>query len=524
MTTSAPIDLALAEDAPRRRRRLARWIGASLAVVIAAISAIEAIASTGDWRSVRDHQYLVSLDGADCGRMRRQRETDGPRNRLRETTSLRVLRDGTPIEIEIELEMTETSTGEPLEVRRRLTTNGAPSVVTWTFEPDRVEVVTEQAGRRAVDRASLPPRLGERPWLTPLQAEEFLAARRAAGASRVEWSMLSFERGLEVVDAVATRVDDGTFRWQGRAIPVARWEVRTSGDPLAGTESWSEDGRLVEAIVRTGLGDLRMRLVEPEVAATWRSGPAPDVLRRTAVPLEGRLPRGRIATLRVSLDEGELPALPRTASQQVLASEARSATLRVGELVQPRWQDEEPPPAMLASTSLADLKDPALVELARDAGGRGGPPAVRAERMRRFVRGYIRDVDLESALASASEIVRSRRGDCSEHAVLLAALLRLDGIPARMAVGLVHADRFAGKENVFAWHAWTQAWIDGRWIDLDATLARTHERPHVMTSSSDLSSGPFDPAWSAVLPLMGAVRIAVVEQVEPPSPEGGDSR
>ena len=109
--------------------------------------------------------------------------------------------------------------------------------------------------------------------------------------------------------------------------------------------------------------------------------------------------------------------------------------------------------------------------------------------------------------------------------MLLAAILRLDGIPARMAVGLVHADRFAGKENVFAWHAWTQAWIDGRWIDLDATLARTHERPRVMTSSSDLSAGAFDPAWSAVLPLMGAVRIAVVEEGDgaPRSPDAGGS-
>lgn len=520
MATSAPIDLALAEESPPRRRRVA-W---RPALVLAAT--IVAMASGDDaWRSVRDHHYLVSLDGADCGRMRRQRETDGARNRLREVTSLRILRDGTPIEVEVELEMTETVAGEPLEVRRRLTTNGSPSVVSWTFEPDRVEVVTEQGGRRAVERAPRPPREGARAWLTPLEAEEFLAARRAAGASKVEWSMLSFERGLEVVDVVATRIDDGTFRWQGRAIPVKRWEVRTSGDPLAGTESWSEDGRLVEAIVRTGLGDLRMRLVEPELAATWRSGPAPDVLRSTAVPLEGRLPRGRIATLRISVDEGDLPALPQSASQQVLSAEGRSAVLRVGELVAPRWRDEEPSPAMLASTSLADLKDPALVELAKEAGGRGGPPAVRAERMRRFVRGYIREVDLESALASASEVVRSRRGDCSEHAVLLAAILRLDGIPARMAVGLVHADRFAGKENVFAWHAWTQAWIDGRWIDLDATLARTHERPRVMTSSSDLSAGAFDPAWSAVLPLMGAVRIAVVEEGDgaPRSPDPGAS-
>ena len=40
-------------------------------------------------------------------------------------------------------------------------------------------------------------------------------------------------------------------------------------------------------------------------------------------------------------------------------------------------------------------------------------------------------------------------------------MLRADGIPARVASGLVYADGFLGSRDIFGWHMWTQALIDG---------------------------------------------------------------
>ena len=48
--------------------------------------------------------------------------------------------------------------------------------------------------------------------------------------------------------------------------------------------------------------------------------------------------------------------------------------------------------------------------------------------------------------------------------MLLTALARARGIPARIAIGLV----FDGKSQ-FAFHMWTEAYIAGCWIPLDAT-------------------------------------------------------
>jgi hypothetical protein len=67
------------------------------------------------------------------------------------------------------------------------------------------------------------------------------------------------------------------------------------------------------------------------------------------------------------------------------------------------------------------------------------------------------------SIPDAKQILIQRKGDCNEHATLMAALLRAAGIPARIVVGLVY------KDGKFYYHAWNEAYID-RWISMDAIL------------------------------------------------------
>src|SRR5205085_515826 len=76
------------------------------------------------------------------------------------------------------------------------------------------------------------------------------------------------------------------------------------------------------------------------------------------------------------------------------------------------------------------------------------------------------------ALATADEVARTLEGDCTEFAMLTAALLRAAGIPSRTAIGLVYVDLARGP--VFGFHMWTEAWVRGQWVPLDATLGRGH--------------------------------------------------
>ena len=86
-----------------------------------------------------------------------------------------------------------------------------------------------------------------------------------------------------------------------------------------------------------------------------------------------------------------------------------------------------------------------------------------------FVYEYITNKIEGIPIVSAREVLRSRTGDCTEHAVLTVALLRALGIPARAVVGMILAERFHGAANVFVFHMWAEALIGGRWVVADST-------------------------------------------------------
>lgn len=72
---------------------------------------------------------------------------------------------------------------------------------------------------------------------------------------------------------------------------------------------------------------------------------------------------------------------------------------------------------------------------------------------------------------SALEAVERRAGDCTEDAVLLAALARAAGIPAYVATGLVYSrEQYHGVSNAFMPHNWTIAFVDGAWASFDISL------------------------------------------------------
>ena len=67
-----------------------------------------------------------------------------------------------------------------------------------------------------------------------------------------------------------------------------------------------------------------------------------------------------------------------------------------------------------------------------------------------------------ATFSSAIETLHAGFGDCGEHAVLLAALLRASSVPARIVVGLIYIDSKKG----YYYHAWVMAY-SGKWIFAD---------------------------------------------------------
>jgi len=128
------------------------------------------------------------------------------------------------------------------------------------------------------------------------------------------------------------------------------------------------------------------------------------------------------------------------------------------------------------------------------------------QKLEDFVRSYIRTKDLSVGYASALEVARRPEGDCTEHAVLLAALGRARGIATRVVDGVVYVDSYAGHEHVFVPHAWAQAFVDGRWRSYDAAL-HGFDAGHVALSFGDGDPWRFFAGFNA----LGRIRVDAVE-------------
>jgi hypothetical protein len=105
-------------------------------------------------------------------------------------------------------------------------------------------------------------------------------------------------------------------------------------------------------------------------------------------------------------------------------------------------------------------------------------------------------------------VAETKEGDCTEHAVLLMALCRARKIPARGAMGLVYYPPLQG----FAYHMWTEVWMEDRWVPLDATLGNGGiGAAHLKLAHSNLKGSDKYSAFLPVHAVLGKLKLEVVD-------------
>lgn len=135
-----------------------------------------------------------------------------------------------------------------------------------------------------------------------------------------------------------------------------------------------------------------------------------------------------------------------------------------------------------------------IIDLARRAVGDSTDAAEAARKIESFVSEYIENRTLSVGYASAAEVAASKQGDCSEFAVLTAAICRAVGIPAQVVVGVAYVNDFGGHQG-FGGHAWAQAYVGGKWIGLDAAFKGSqrggYDAGHIALAIGDGEPGDF---------------------------------
>ena len=462
-----------------------------------------------------EHWYEFSIDGVRCGHLHRVLSSGEGVVCTKTEEQLRIRRNGIAVQMRTTRRFEETDDGVALEARCIQAGDGPTRSSILKFI-DRTIVITTS---RLDDEPTEIVRSDPGGWLTPRAVNRLVQDRIASGADRIEYQQLrlsgapgtvqqiTMQRRL-VAPAAATRDGAG----------ISCWEVHREGESLELLEWRDGQGLLLESELDTGLGPIRSALVNREQALSASEGPGPEVMRSTLieVPLMPST-SDRVVTagyhLRLEGPLGGFDTLPLVAGAQrvrrlgerLLECEvdaSRGSPATPAELVDPLYR--RPSRAL-------DSADPAIIEFtSRALESAPEDPLERAERLRTSVDRHLHHKSLSSALASASEVVRTRSGDCTEHAMLLAAVFRADGIPSRVAIGLVHTELGGGGPPAFVWHMWTQGLVEGQWYDFDPTRRHRFDGGHVLVALDALSNDEAGPHLAALLGLVGRLRIQVV--------------
>ncbi|BDG03931.1 transglutaminase-like domain-containing protein [Anaeromyxobacter oryzae] len=279
------------------------------------------------------------------------------------------------------------------------------------------------------------------------------------------------------------------------------------GDRMPVVYQVADDGRVVE--IRYGDAIVS----RPETEDRARTLDTVDLFALGRVALPRALPRTVPAAITYRI-EGLPPAFDAASPRQKVARDGKAALLTVTARIPAAADPAKDTPLAkakdgarpddLAATAEVDSDAPTIQRLARETAGSAPGAYAAAKLLATKVYGT-----LEKAYGAshdrASDVLVAGKGDCTEHAVLMVALARALGIPARQVYGLVYA-RYSDGQDALYWHAWAQVRSAAEWIDVDPIF----DQPVADATHVALGTG----TQVDVVGLLGSLKVTGVEVKE----------
>jgi len=458
--------------------------------------------------------YYIQGVRAGYGRMT-EREVDDEGRKLLQfegEQKLSIQRFGEATEVGFEITSLETPEGKLLSLSSKREMGPQPTTVSGWVQDDKLHLSTTTAGKTVESQIDWPAEargyfaIEQELARKPMQPGEHRTFEGLEPIANTLGQIDLLAADYEVTDLLAGSYEllriESTVEQLGEKLQETLWADR-SGAVLKGHFPVMQISRY-----RTTKS---VALAEPK--EMFDLGDASTV--KLAKPLKNAH-ESKHAVYRVELSGGD-PAAVFVAGpgQQVKSTGPNSAEITVDALrpdaPSPEGQEELAAPPTAAErqpNSFIQSDDPAIVAMAEKAAGDEQDPWKVAVSLESYVHRNLAAKNYSTAFATASEVAQSMEGDRTEHAVLLAALARARQLPARVAIGLV----YAAKEQGFAFHLWTEVYINGRWLPLDATLGRGGiGADHLKLADSSLEGQAAYASFLPVAQVLGRLKIDVLE-------------
>ncbi|MCX7424155.1 MAG: lasso peptide biosynthesis protein [Planctomycetia bacterium] len=458
---------------------------------------------------------VVCIEGVKIGyartRIRRVQRDGQPVTRIEWFSRLTVQRSGEQNELEIRLASHQTPEGRLLDFESEMNLGPTPMRTRGRVEGDQLVMETTSAGKtRAVSI----------PWSSDTLGfygvEQSLLARPIQpGQRRSISTLIPMLNQVATVELVAGTVEPVKLPDETRRLLRIDSQTRVPGANVMKATLWADPSG--EVLKTADMGQETYRATKAEAMDETGKGQF-DLGSNLAVPVDRPLANPhatRRVRYRVSLADDDpagvfvtgasqkvTPVDPHTAEITVYALRPDAPTAGAPSVSDPPTSDDLQPNSMIQSD------DPAIVAMSKRMIGDAKDVWSKAVALERGVHDFVDEKNFSQAFATAAEVAQTHEGDCTEHAVLLAALARAAGLPARAAIGLVYMK----STQSFGYHMWTEVYLGDRWIPLDATLGQggVGAAHLTLTHTNFKDAGGLSP-FLPVAQVMGRMKIEVLE-------------
>ncbi len=454
----------------------------------------------------REAWYSVHFGGEKMGHVHSIEETtivgSTPAMHIHQASLFTVRRQQQVLNLESALDIWVAKDGTPL--RYKLRRNEAQDVRTSEGYRDGKEfVVRTEIGGAAKERR-FP--LGKNIYLA--SSVDWILSQNLSEKLKIEGQ--AFNETTSAMEAFSAQVEKVEIR-DGKKVYVIAEKL----GPLLNRLWMDENG----VVLRSEAPQMGIVTEKTTSEKALELGKATDIFSKTLFGIPKALPSGHsLDSLEVSLKlkSGRKTKYISDAYQKVKKTkDGVRLTLTVGQV--PKKPAKLPVrdkkfARYLTSTDYEQIDDESLVAAAK-AQVRGAKDVwTAAQRINSFVYGHIGNKSLARAYASASEVLQSKEGDCTEHAVLFSALAKIVGIPTRLVTGLVYV---GGEKHVFGYHQWVEIWTGQKWLAMDPTFGQSIADPTHIKFSQGLSDPKgMQEAGLAAASIIGDLELSVLSYTQ----------
>ena len=496
---------------PRAVSRPLFFVAAALAALLARAPRASAAEEV-----LRDEWQILNINGARAGSEHAFVRRLGDGNiETKKDSRLSMRRLDTTVETTTEETTVEKEDGTLVSIVEKSKQSAEETTTRIAFEGGKAKITTETMGTSREAVADVPADL-----MGPWRAERIPAeAGYPAGKT---FDMKVFMQSFGGPQVTHTKVigPEETEIAPGRKEKLIRLEGTIDGLPITATSWVDKDGinYKTKAVLAGLLFESRRATKEEAGAADDGKTPPTDIFIKTLIISKVLVPHARtleaaVVRVRPKRPEAALPDLS-SERQTVEKKEADgSVVLQIRRMVPPDGAATRPlaNPApelatFLAPSSALQSDDPIIVKAAQEAVGREKDAWKAAQAIERWVDKHVSKKNMGVAAASALEVCKNGEGDCTEHAVLTAAVCRAAGIPSRVVLGLEYL------MGIWGGHAWSEVYVAGHWYAIDATNGLGFVDPlHIAVATTALAEGSFGKEQMALVSVVGSVDIEILE-------------